>query len=123
MDRFFKKDILYFIPFLFIIVAVTRAVITYNDIEVQEYNFAKSEAEVLNAFMMTHRRYYQHLYISHVIPLNEKTLQGLPAFSSSLISCSFTIPPRPRFNKIVLSFKSDIFVLFIRFNVLSLSGA
>ncbi len=90
MDRFFKKDILYFIPVIFIIVAVIRAVITYNDMEAQEYNFAKSEAEVLNAFMMTHRRYYQHLYISHVIPLNEKTLQGLPAFSSSLISSRFS---------------------------------
>jgi diguanylate cyclase (GGDEF)-like protein/PAS domain S-box-containing protein len=39
---------------------------------------------------MTHRNYYQDLYLKKIINLNEKTLAGLPAFSAAKISKTFS---------------------------------
>ncbi|RLA71088.1 MAG: GGDEF domain-containing protein [Epsilonproteobacteria bacterium] len=90
MKRIFNKDLLYLIPVLFTIIALIRTFTVYNDVISQEYNFVKKQAEVLNDYMLVHRKYYQNLYISHTIPLNAKTLKGLPAFSSSIISRQFS---------------------------------
>lgn len=50
----------------------------------------KKEAEVLNAHAMAHRNYYQKLFLNKIIPLNEKTLPALPAYSSYAISKTFS---------------------------------
>jgi len=40
--------------------------------------------------MVTHRNYYQNLYLNKTIPLNEDSLSGLPAFSALPISNHFS---------------------------------
>ena len=90
MTHMFKKNILYTVLAVFVIIAVVRAVLAYNDVLSRAYDFAKNEATVLGDFMMIHRDYYQSLYINKTIPLDEKTLKGLPAYSSSTISRQFT---------------------------------
>ena len=62
----------------------------YNSLLSNESGFAKKEAEVLNAYALTHRNYYQTLYIDKSIPLNENSLKGLPAYSSLSISQEFS---------------------------------
>jgi c-di-GMP phosphodiesterase len=81
---------LYLIPIIFFIVVVFRIFYNYQDTKQREYNFAKSEAEVLNSYSMAHRNYYQKLFIDKTIKLNEKTLEALPAFSSLSISKTFS---------------------------------
>ncbi|MFT5659894.1 MAG: PAS domain S-box-containing protein/diguanylate cyclase (GGDEF)-like protein [Sulfurimonas sp.] len=54
------------------------------------YNFVQKQSQTLNQFMLVHRNYYQNLYLNKTIPLNEKTLLGLPAFSAFEISQQFS---------------------------------
>jgi diguanylate cyclase (GGDEF)-like protein len=67
-----------------------RVVYAYNDTKERRYEFAKKEAEVLNSYAITHREYYQNFFINKTIPLNKETLSALPAFSSSIISETFS---------------------------------
>lgn len=67
-----------------------KVVYAYNDTKERRYEFAKKEAEVLNSYAMTHREYYQNFFINKIIPLNKETLSALPAFSSSIISETFS---------------------------------
>jgi len=90
MKRLQIKNIIYLVPIIFITIAVIRSIIIYFEIESQESKFVQHQAELLNDFMLVHRHYYQNLYLTGKIPLNEMTLEGLPAFSSSLISHAFS---------------------------------
>lgn len=67
-----------------------RVVYAYNDTKERRYEFAKKEAEVLNSYAMTYREYYQNFFINKTILLNKETLSALPAFSSSIISETFS---------------------------------
>jgi len=89
-SKFFNKNLLYFIPIIFILVIVFRITYAYYDVKHQLYKFAKEEAEVLNSYVMANRNYYQKLFIDKTIPLNEKTLHALPAYSSTPISKVFS---------------------------------
>jgi diguanylate cyclase (GGDEF)-like protein len=71
-------------------VILLKVVYAYNDTKERRYEFAKKEAEVLNSYAMTHREYYQNFFINKIIPLNKETLSALPAFSSSIISETFS---------------------------------
>ncbi|MFA6193188.1 MAG: EAL domain-containing protein [Sulfurimonas sp.] len=88
--KLFNNRILYIIPIVFIIVILLKVVYAYNDTKERRYEFAKKEAEVLNSYAMTHREYYQNFFINKIIPLNKETLSALPAFSSSIISETFS---------------------------------
>ncbi len=86
----FNAKILYVIPLIFLMVTFFRIFYSYSDIKKQEYNFAKTEAEVLNSYAMANRNYYQKLFINGTIHLNRETLVALPAYSSRLISQTFS---------------------------------
>ena len=88
--KFFNRNILYVISIFFIVLVVSRISYSYYTIKEYEYEYAKKEAESLRSYAMAHRNYYQKLYINKVIPLNEKTLSGLPAFASRPISEIFS---------------------------------
>jgi len=90
MDQYFNNKILYAIPIIFLIVLLFRISYSYHETKSQVYDFAKKEAEVLNAHAMAHRNYYQKLFLDKVIPLNAKTLPALPAYSSYEISKTFS---------------------------------
>lgn len=68
-----------------------RVSYAYNNTKERRYEFAKKEAEVLNSYAITHREYYQNFFINKTIPLNKETLPALPAFSSSIISETFSL--------------------------------
>ena len=90
MYKIFNKKILYIIPILFLIIVLLRIYYSYNEIKKQEYLFAQQESKVLSTYAMTHRTYYQSFFINKIIPLSEKTLPALPAFSSHPISKTFS---------------------------------
>ncbi len=90
MYKMFNSKVLYVIPIIFLIIIVFRIIYSYHDIQQQAYNFAKTEADVLNAHAISNRNYYQKLFINKVLPLNKKTLMALPAYSSRPISKNFS---------------------------------
>ncbi len=89
-NKFFNKNILYFISIFFIILVLTRISYSYVNVKEYELEYAKKEAESLRDYSMAHRKYYQNLYINKVIHLDETTLKGLPAYSSRPISEVFS---------------------------------
>jgi diguanylate cyclase (GGDEF)-like protein len=90
MNQYFNNKVLYAIPVIFLIVLLLKIVYSYQETQSQAYDFAKKEAQVLNSQAMAHRNYYQKLFIDKVLPLNEKTLPALPAYSSYTISKTFS---------------------------------
>ena len=90
MNKIFRSRILYIIPIVFLIVILFRITHSYQTTKEEAYNFAKKEAEVLNSHAMAHRNYYQKLFLSKTLLLDEKTLPALPAFSSRPISETFS---------------------------------
>lgn len=90
MGRLFSSKILSFIPIIFFIAILVKIFSNYADIESNKQEFAKKEAEVLQAYAMSHRDYYQNLFINKTIPLNDETLAALPAFSSMHIANDFS---------------------------------
>jgi len=90
MKEVFSRKVIFVLPTIFLVLLLLK--IYYNYLSAQEYayDFAKKEAEVLGNYSLEHRNYYQNLYINGYISLNEKTLLGLPAHSSSIISNRFS---------------------------------
>ncbi len=88
--QLYNNNLLYLVPLFFIVIIIFRIVYSYNDTKNKEYEFAQKEAEVLNSYVMTHRSYYQKLFINKTIPLNSDTLHALPAFSAAPISKEFS---------------------------------
>ena len=89
-NKIINNKVLYTVPIIFIIIIIIRITYVYNDTKQKEFEFAKNEAEVLNSYVMTHRNYYQKFFIDKSIPLNDKTLAALPAFSAYPISEIFS---------------------------------
>jgi len=90
MYHLFNKKNLQLIPMVFLIVIIFRISYTYTDTKEREYQFAKNEAEVLSSFALSHRNYYQKLFINKTLHINKSTLPALPAYSSKPISQSFS---------------------------------
>jgi len=88
--KFFNRNVLYFISVFFIFITIVRIYYSYNSVKEYEFSYAQKEAEALKSYAMAHRNYYQELYINNVIPLNEETVYGLPAFASRTISEIFS---------------------------------
>ncbi|MDD5400730.1 MAG: EAL domain-containing protein [Sulfurimonas sp.] len=86
----FNNNILRIIPFVFLFVGIIKITYTYFEVKEREADFAKKEAEVLNSYAIENRLYYQKLFFDGTIELNEKTLKGLPAFSSHIIAENFS---------------------------------
>ena len=81
-----RKAIVY-LPLVFILIAFVRIVINYHANTAALEEFAYKQASTLKAFMSAHRAYYLNLYEKGSILLNEESLKGLPAFSSTGIFC------------------------------------
>ena len=90
MNNLFNKKILQLIPIVFLIIIIFRIGYAYIDTKNREYQFAKSEAEVLNSYAKVHRNYYQKLFIQKKLVLTKKSLEALPAYSSKPISELFS---------------------------------
>ncbi len=88
--HFFNKNILFLVAIFFILIVLARIVYSYNKVEAYKLQYAKKEAQSLKDYSMAHRKYYQNLYLDNIIPLDEETLQGLPAYSSRPISKTFS---------------------------------
>lgn len=86
----FNNNVLRAIPIIFLIFGAIKITYTYFDIKEKEADFAKKKAEVLNSYAIENRLYYQNLFFNGTLELNEKTLKGLPAFSSHIISNNFS---------------------------------
>ena len=78
------------IPILFVVIFILKVSFSYFDSENKMYDFIQKQSQTLNQFMVVHRNYYQNLYLTKTIPLNEKTLLGLPAYSAFDISKQFS---------------------------------
>jgi len=78
------------IPILFFVIVVAQVTLNYFDNERAIKTFIYKQASTLNTFMLAHRNYYIHLYENKMIPLDEKSLAGLPAFSAYEISNTFS---------------------------------
>jgi len=86
----FNSRILRIIPFVFLVFGIIKFIYTYSELKERETDFARKQAEVLNSYAIENRTYYQTLFLSGTLELNEKTLPGLPAFSSHIISNNFS---------------------------------
>jgi len=85
-----SKRLLLVIPFLFIFFSLGQTYYGYITSQKLEEDFVKRHANTLSTFMKIHRDYYQELYVSGDIVLNERTLNGLPAYSANIISEKFS---------------------------------
>lgn len=84
-----SRNIILF-PIVLAILLISKLFYEYIESQNRIEDFVQKQAQSLNHFMIVHRNYYQDLYVNNIIPLNEKTLVGLPAFSASDISENFS---------------------------------
>lgn len=90
MQNIFNNKVLKLIPIIFFIILVLKIGYSYNDMENKKYEFAKKEAEVLKNYAISNRNYYQNLFIDGTIKLDADTLKAFPAYSSNIISNTFS---------------------------------
>ena len=88
--KIISKRLIVIIPIMFLIIAIVRIYLNYSENKVAVKYFVSEQSKLVDSLYMTHRDYYQDLYLKKIIPLNEKTVVGLPAFSASKISEDFT---------------------------------
>ena len=84
-----RKAIVY-LPLVFILIVFVRIMINYHANTAALEQFTYKQASTLKAFMSAHREYYLNLYEEGLIPLNEDSLKGFPAFSAYLITKKFS---------------------------------
>lgn len=75
---------------MFFIIAFVRISLNYYENKRSVEEFISEQSRLIDTLYMTHRDYYQGLYLSKVIQLDEKTLEGLPAYSAQKISKTFS---------------------------------
>ncbi|MCK9491098.1 MAG: EAL domain-containing protein [Sulfurimonas sp.] len=75
---------------MFLIIALARVTVNYFENKASVEEFISQQAKLIDSLYLTHRDYYQDLYLRDVIHLNEKTLAGLPAYSAVEISENFS---------------------------------
>ena len=70
--------------------ASTRVYINYTDNKNNVNNFIFEQSKLIDSLFMSHRNYYQSLYLNKIIKLDADTLKGLPAYSAKDISTTFS---------------------------------
>nr|WP_321268342.1 EAL domain-containing protein [uncultured Sulfurimonas sp.] len=75
---------------MFLIIATIRIYVNYSENKRSVEEFVLAQAKLVDSLYVTHRNYYQNLYLNKIIKLDEKTLAGLPAFSAFEISKTFS---------------------------------
>jgi len=85
-----SKKLIIIIPILFFIMASVRVYINYNENKNNVKNFIFEQSKLIDSLYMTHRSYYQSLYLNKIIKLDKDTLKGLPAYSAKEISSTFS---------------------------------
>ncbi|MCF6331599.1 MAG: EAL domain-containing protein [Sulfurimonas sp.] len=90
MNELFNNKILKLIPIVFLIIIIIKILYTYHDMKDKRYEFAKKEAKVLKNYLMASREYSLGLFRDGIIELNENTLKAVPAFSTNIISKTFS---------------------------------
>ncbi|GEM_PF-586037 len=75
---------------LFVAITLLRLGYLYWQMQENKRALAKAGAQTLSVLTMEHRKYYQKMFFDGDIPLDEKTLPALPAYSSYDISQRFS---------------------------------
>lgn len=89
--KFLKPiNVIAYLPLIFILIAFVRIMINYHANTAALEQFTYKQASTLKAFMSAHRDYYLNLYEEGLIPLNEDSLKGFPAFSAYPITKKFS---------------------------------
>jgi PAS domain S-box-containing protein/diguanylate cyclase (GGDEF)-like protein len=85
-----SKKLIIIVPIMFFIMAFVRISLNYFENKKSVELFVLEQSKLVDSLYMTHRNYYQDLYLNKIIKLDEKTLAGLPAFSAAKISKEFS---------------------------------
>ncbi len=85
-----SKKLILLVPIIFFTIASIRIFINYNENKKNVEEFISEQSRMIDSLYITHRSYYQNLYLNKIIKLDEKTIQGLPAYSASKISKIFS---------------------------------
>ncbi len=85
-----SKKLILIVPIMFFIIASVRIYLNYYENKKSVEQFISEQSKLINSLYLTHRGYYQNLYLEKAIMLDDKTLVGLPAFSASKISKAFS---------------------------------
>lgn len=85
-----SKKLIIIVPIMFFIIAFVRISLNYYENKKSVEEFISEQSKLVNSLYMTHRDYYQNLYLNDTIKLDAKTLAGLPAYSASQISKTFS---------------------------------
>ncbi|WP_294966267.1 DUF3365 domain-containing protein, partial [Sulfurimonas sp.] len=75
---------------MFFIMAFVRISLNYFENKKSVEEFISEQSKLVDSLYMTHRNYYQDLYLNKIIKLDAKSLAGLPAFSAAQISKIFS---------------------------------
>lgn len=85
-----SKKAIFWAVILFVAITLVRLGYLYFEMQSSKARLAKTGAETLGVLTMEHRDYYQTLFFNGTIPLTDKTLPALPAYSSYDISKRFS---------------------------------
>ncbi|MDA3907532.1 MAG: GGDEF domain-containing protein, partial [Sulfurimonas sp.] len=88
--KLISKKLIIIVPIIFFIIAFIRISLNYFENKKDVEEFISEQSKLIDSLYMTHRDYYQNLYLNKIIKLDEKTLAGLPAFSAAQISKTFS---------------------------------
>ncbi|PHQ65481.1 MAG: GGDEF domain-containing protein [Sulfurimonas sp.] len=85
-----SRKLIIIVPIMFFIIAFVRISLNYFENKKSVEEFISEQSKLVDSLYMTHRNYYQNLYLEKIIKLDEKTIAGLPAYSASEISKTFS---------------------------------
>ncbi|EQB40663.1 diguanylate cyclase [Sulfurimonas hongkongensis] len=88
--KIISKKLIIIIPIIFLVIALARVTVNYFENKASVEEFISQQAKLVDSLYLTHRDYYQDLYLRDIIHLDEKTLLGLPAYSAVEISKNFS---------------------------------
>jgi len=85
-----KLSIVVALCVIFALLAVFKFFYNKTSFEEQEKKFAYQQAKILNGYITEYRHYYQGLFLSSVLELDEKTLKALPAYALVPVNDKFS---------------------------------
>ncbi len=88
--KIISKKLIIIVPVIFFIIAFVRISLNYRENEAAIKQFIFEQSKLIDSLYMTHRNYYQNLYLNKTLILNKRTVVGLPAFAASRISEDFS---------------------------------
>ncbi len=88
--KLISKRLIIIVPIMFFIIAFVRISLNYYENKKGVEQFISEQSRLIDSLYMTHRNYYQNLYLNKIIKLDKKTLAGLPAASAYEISKTFS---------------------------------